>query len=431
MVSGTLYTYPGNFRAEKVLAVAKFANADVKVDDKFVFGETNKSEAFLKKFPLGKVPAFEGSDGTCLFESDAIAYYVADKQLRGGDSCLHQAQVAQYVSFAQNEVLPAACTWVFPCLGIMQFNKTSTERAKVDVQKAMDALNKHLLSQTYLVGERITLADISVAYAFKMLFENVLDAGFRKPYGNVVRWYTTIMNQPQVIAVSGQPKLAEKMAQFDAKKYAEMSGKGDSAGKKEAKKDKKADTPKAKAAEPKKEAKKEAAEPEEAAAPAPVKAKDPFADLPAGTWVMDDFKRFYSNNDEDKSIPYFFEHFDHDNYSIWFCEYMYPEELQMTFMSSNLIGGMMQRLDKLRKYAFGSVCVFGSNDDSSISGVWVWRGQDLAFEKSEDLQIDYSSYTWTKMDSKSDECKKKVEQYFKWEGADSKGRKFCDGKIYK
>merc|ERR1711931_347763 len=115
----------------------------------------------------------------------------------------------------------------------MQFNKTSTERAKVEVQKAMEVLNKHLLTKTYLVGERITLADISVAYAMKMLFENVLDAGFRKPYGNVVRWYTTIMNQPQVIAVSGQPKLAEKMAQFDAKKYAEMSGKGD-AKKKEA-----------------------------------------------------------------------------------------------------------------------------------------------------------------------------------------------------
>merc|ERR1719412_2198827 len=155
----------------------------------------------------------------------------------------------------------------------------------------------------------------------KMLFENVLDAGFRKPYGNVVRWYTTIMNQPQVIAVSGQPKLAEKMAQFDAKKYAEMSGKGDSSAKKDAKKEKKE-------------------QPKKAAMAAPPKPKDPFADLPAGNFVMDDFKRFYSNNDEEQSIPYFFEKFDHDNYSIWYCEYMYPEELMLTFMSSNLVGGM-------------------------------------------------------------------------------------------
>jgi len=428
MVSGTLYTYPGNFRAEKVLAVAKLSNADVKVDDKFVFGETNKSDAFLKKFPLGKVPAFEGSDGTCLFESDAIAYYVANKQLRGGDSCLAQAQVAQFVSFAQNEVLPAACTWVFPTMGIMQFNKTSTERAKEDVKKAMEALDKVLLTKTFLVGERITLADVSVAYAFKMLFENVLDAAFRKPFGNVVRWYTTVMNQPQVVAVSGQPKLAEKMAQFDAKKYAEMSGKGDSAKKESAKKK---DQPKKEQPKKKEEPKKKAEPEDDDAMPAPPKAKDPFAEMPAGSWVMDDFKRFYSNNDEDKSIPYFWEKFDAENYSIWFCEYLYPEELSMTFMSSNLIGGMFQRLDKLRKYAFGSVAVFGSNNDSSISGVWVWRGQDLAFEKSEDLQIDYSSYKWTKMDPKSEETKAKVEQYFKWEGTDSKGRKFCDGKIYK
>merc|ERR1719259_236171 len=32
---------------------------------------------------------------------------------------------------------------------------------------------------------------------------------------------------------------------------------------------------------------------------------------------MDDFKRFYSNNDEDKSVPYFWEKFDPEHYSIW------------------------------------------------------------------------------------------------------------------
>merc|ERR1712180_151547 len=121
-------------------------------------------------------------------------------------------------------------------MGIMAFNKNATERAKEEVKKAMEVLDKHLLTRTYLVGERITLADVCVAYAMKMLFENVLDAAFRKPFGNTVRWYTTIMNQPQVVGVSGQPKLCEKMAQFDAKKFAEMSGKGDNKKQKEAKK---------------------------------------------------------------------------------------------------------------------------------------------------------------------------------------------------
>lgn len=48
-------------------------------------------------------------------------------------------------------------------------------------------------------------------------------------------------------------------------------------------------------------------------------------------------------------------------------------------MSCNLISGMFQRLDKMRKAAFASACLFGTDNDSSISGIWVWRGQELAF----------------------------------------------------
>lgn len=54
---------------------------------------------------------------------------------------------------------------------------------------------------------------------------------------------------------------------------------------------------------------------------------------------MDDFKRFYSNNSEELSVPYFWEKFDKENYSIWFCEYLFPEELTLVFMSCNLISG--------------------------------------------------------------------------------------------
>ena len=51
-------------------------------------------------------------------------------------------------------------------------------------------------------------------------------------------------------------------------------------------------------------------------------------------------------------------------------------------MSSNLVSGMMQRLDKLRKYAFASVLILGKDNDNSISGIWVLRGQQLAFDVS-------------------------------------------------
>merc|ERR1719320_706524 len=84
-----------------------------------------------------------------------------------------------------------------------------------------------------------------------------------------------------------------------------------------------------------------------------------------------------------------------------------------------------------RKNAFASCCLFGKDNDSSISGIWVFKGQELAFELSEDWQIDYASYDWKKLDSKSDECKAQVAQYWKWEGKDAKGREFNQGKILK
>jgi hypothetical protein len=47
---------------------------------------------------------------------------VANNQLRG-QSDLEKAQVLQWLGFADSEILPASHTWVFPCLGIMQYNK--------------------------------------------------------------------------------------------------------------------------------------------------------------------------------------------------------------------------------------------------------------------------------------------------------------------
>lgn len=58
----TLYTYPDNFRAYKALIAAQYSGAKVTVAADFVFGETNKSEAFLKKFPTGKVSVLSTPD---------------------------------------------------------------------------------------------------------------------------------------------------------------------------------------------------------------------------------------------------------------------------------------------------------------------------------------------------------------------------------
>ena len=98
---------------------------------------------------------------------------------------------------------------------------------------------------------------------------------------------------------------------------------------------------------------------------------------------MDEFKRTYSNKDtETEAIPYFWKHFNKEDYSVWLAEYMYNDELTMIFMACNLVGGMFQRIEKLRKTAFASVGIFGKDKDAQIAGIWIFRGQEVAFNVS-------------------------------------------------
>lgn len=103
----------------------------------------------------------------------------------------------------------------------------------------------------------------------------------------------------------------------------------------------------------------------------------------SSSFDMDAFKRVYSNEDiATKAIPYFWENFDKEGWSIWKADYDYNSDLSMLFMSSNLISGMFQRIDKLRKTAFASVLVIGEDKNNRIEGIWVMRGQQLAFSVS-------------------------------------------------
>ena len=427
-MASTLYACPNNFRSQKILIAAQYSGATVNLAENFIFGETNKSAEFLKKFPNGKVPALETSNNKYISESYAIAFYVGNDQIRGA-TLDDQTQILQWLSFGDSEILPPACTWIFPLLGAIQYNKQSAEKAKEDVKRVLKVLNDHLLTRTYLVGERITLADISLCCNLLALYQMVLEPSFRAPFRNVNRWFTTLINQPQFKTVLGDVVLCEKMTQFDAKKFAEAQkqGKDKSAKPKDEKKDEKK---KEKQQQKKVQEEKEEPDETELALAQEPKSKNPFDAFPKGTFVMDTFKKVYSNEDESVSIKYFWDNFDPENYSIWYCEYLFPKELTLTFMSCNLIGGMFQRLDKMRKNAFASVCLFGEDNNSTISGIWVWQGHELAFTLSEDWQIDYESYKWEKLNPSSEATKKLVNEYLAWSG-DFGGKKFTEGKIFK
>jgi elongation factor 1-gamma len=444
----TLYGNPKHFATLKCLAAAECGGTKLTVKDEHPPKD---------KMPFNGRPCYV-NDKTALMGSTPICWHVSGGKLRGQKK-EDESDVLCWMNAAETLYRPAIMAWVLPATSCMALDKQSFDAARADCERLLDILNNILLHKTFLVGERMSLADLSLAFDLKPAYEHVLEPGMTVKYANMTRWFMTVMHQPEVAKVVGTITLCEKESHFDAKLYAANSAKMTSSSTTRAatsaptsaekpkdtpdKKDKKgkdatapaaADEKKAeKKAKPAKKEEDDAEEMDEceAALAGEPEQKDPFATMPKGTFDMDAFKRCYSNEDTlTKAIPHFWANFDKANYSIWFCEYKFPQELTIVFMSCNLISGMFQRLDKMRKCAFGSMCLFGTDNNSTISGVWMWRGQDLAFKLSPDWQIDYESYDWKKLDPDAESTKKTVKEYLMWEG-DFGGKKFNQGKIFK
>jgi len=411
MAFGKLYTYEANPRSTAILAVAKANGLEVEV----VETNTEKpTEEYLKYNPLSKVPTFVGADGYVLSECIAIAVYLTsqnEKTTLLGKTKQDYASILKWMSFFNSEVLPKLGAWYRPLLGKEPYNKKNVEENQKVALKAVSVVESHLLNNTFLVGERITLADLFAVGIIARGFEFFFDKQWRSENPNVTRWYETVYNQPIYSAI------APKYTLLDTPKLTNVAPK-------------KAEQPKKQAA-PKKEAPKPAAAADEEPAEAP-KPKHPLDALPRASMPLDEWKRQYSNTDTPVAMKWFWENVNFDEYSIWKVRYKYNDELTLTFMSNNLIGGFNARLEASRKYIFGCASVFGTNNDSIIEGAFVIRGDD--YKPAFDVAPDYESYEFTKLDPKNPEDRTYVDTQWSWDKPlveNGKEYPHADGKVFK
>ncbi|KPM35132.1 Elongation factor 1-gamma 1 [Neonectria ditissima] len=410
MPFGTLYTREGNTRSTAIKAVAKANDLELNIVEAESGAATPEH---LTANGLGKIPAFVGEDGYTLSECIAIAVYLTsqnEKTTLLGKTKQDYASILKWLSFFNSEVLPRLGDWFSPLLGRSQYNKKNVDEASKATLKAFSVVEEHLSNNTYLVGERITLADLFAAGIAQRGFQYFFDKKFREENPNVTRWFDTVRNQTIFSSV------AEKLEFLDTPALTNTAPK-------------KAEQPKKEVA--KKEAAPAAAAVEEAPKEAP-KPKHPLEALGKPTLPLDEWKRQYSNLDTPTAMKWFWENVNFEEYSLWRVDYKYNDELTLTFMSNNLIGGFNNRLEGSRKYIFGCAGVYGENNASVIQGAFVIRGQE--YLPAFDVAPDYESYSFTKLDPTKPEDRQYVEDIWGWEKgvtADGKEYPLADGKVFK
>jgi glutathione S-transferase len=156
-------------------------------------GETRTPE-YLKKNPNGKIPLVELEDGTFLSESNAILVYLAEGTPYWPDRRLDRARCLQWMFFEQYSHEPNIATsrfWYYA--GQSAGRETVLAEKHVAGNKALGVMEQQLSATSFFVGERYSIADISLYAYTHVAHEGRFDLA---PYTAIRAWLARVAAQP-------------------------------------------------------------------------------------------------------------------------------------------------------------------------------------------------------------------------------------------
>lgn len=189
----------GNCYKIKLLAEILNINHDWVVVD-ILKGET-QSSAYRSKNPAGKIPLLELDDGRTLSESNAILNYLAsDSALLSNDPFI-RAKILQWQFFEQysHEPYIAVARFIAKYLGLPASRVEEYKQKQDGGHKALKVMEQQLSKTPYLVGDILTIADISL-YGYTHVAD---EGGFDlKDYPSINAWIERIQTTPNYVGMT-------------------------------------------------------------------------------------------------------------------------------------------------------------------------------------------------------------------------------------
>jgi len=160
-----------------------------------VVDRSNRPEVLGGLNPALRVPTLVLADGRPLAESGAILWYLGEGSRFVPDDSYERAQVLQWMFFEQYDHEPAIAVarfWLAYSGRAEDFADRLPER-KAAGQRALAAMDDHLNGRNYLVGDRLTLADLALYAYTHVAHEGGFDLA---PYPAVGDWLERVASEP-------------------------------------------------------------------------------------------------------------------------------------------------------------------------------------------------------------------------------------------
>lgn len=199
-----LYDYldSGNgFKIRLLLAQLGQAYRWVEVD---ILASQTRTPEFLAKNANGRIPLLELDDGTCIAESNAILWYLAEGSRFIPADRVQRAQVLQWMCFEQYSHEPYVAT---PRFIVKHLPEDSPRRAELPDRMARGraafaVMETQLSRRRFFVGETYTIADIALYAYTHVAHEADFDLA---PYPAVTAWMQRVASQSGYVPLTQRP----------------------------------------------------------------------------------------------------------------------------------------------------------------------------------------------------------------------------------
>jgi glutathione S-transferase len=200
----TLFDYLDSGNGYKIrLLLAQLRQPYRWVELDILAGATRTPE-FLARNPNGRIPTLELDDGTCLAESNAILWYLAEGSPFIPSERLPRAQVLQWMFFEQYSHEPYVAT---PRFIVKHLPADSPRHAELTQRMArgraaFQVMETHLSRHRFFAAETYTIADIAL-YAYTHVAH---EANFDlTPYVALRAWLSRGASQPGYLTLTYRP----------------------------------------------------------------------------------------------------------------------------------------------------------------------------------------------------------------------------------